>query len=98
MAVAVLIEVPGLTTETYDAVNEQSGMASDPPAGLIIHTCGEMEGGLRIFDVWETQEDLDRFESGRLVPAMNEVSAQSGASPMASSRREVYHLHNFLGS
>jgi len=98
MAVAILIEVPGLTTETYDAVNEQAGIASDPPAGLIIHTCGEMDGGLRIFDVWETQEDLDRFESERLVPAMNEVSAQSGGSPMDSSRREVYHLHSFLGS
>src|SRR5688500_2079195 len=98
MAVGVLSEVPGLTTEMYDAVNEKAGVEQDPPAGLIIQTCGPMHGGLRIFDVWETQEDHDRFVAQRLDPALGEVSQQFDGGPTGPPRREIYHLHNFLGS
>jgi hypothetical protein len=97
MAVAVMNEAPGLTTAIYDAVNEIARVESDPPAGLIVHTCGEMDGGLRIFDVWETQEDYERFAAERLGPAIEEASKQSGG-PSGPPRREIYALHRFMGS
>ena len=98
MAVAVMNEAAGLTTEMYDAVNEIARVASDPPAGLIVHTCGEVDGRLRIFDVWETEEDYERFAAERLGPAIEEVSKQPGGGPSGPPQRKVYALHNFLGS
>ena len=98
MAVAILAEVPGLTTEMYDAVTEAAGVRSDPPAGLIIHTCGPMDGGLRIFDVWETRADYDRFAEQRLRPAMGSVLERHGRSLADTPSAEIYDLHSFLGS
>ena len=44
MAIAMLVQVPGLNQERYDLVfqdNNQSGL----PAGLILHAAGPTQGG-----------------------------------------------------
>jgi hypothetical protein len=98
MAVGVLSEVRGLTAEMYDAVTAKANVESDPPVGLIVHTAGPMDGGFRIFDVWETREDHDRFISERLDPAIGEVSQQFGGGPSGPPNRSIYQLHSFLAS
>jgi hypothetical protein len=56
--------------ETYDAVSNQLGLASDHPAGLIVHSASEIESGeVQIVDVWETAEHASAFERERLFPA-----------------------------
>jgi len=43
------------------------GLGDDPPKGLITHLALERpEGGLRYIDVWESEEDCDRFGEERL--------------------------------
>ena len=96
MAVAFLREFdPGddRSTTNYDAVSGRVGVDQDPPDGLITHTAGFSDDGtFRIFDVWESREQAERFEEERLVPAMQEVMGDGGAQPPA--RREAYDLHN----
>ncbi len=94
MAVVVIQEVPA-TPEQYDAVNEKLAAHSDPPAGLLIHTGGEMEGGMRVIDVWESEEAFNTFREERLGPA---VAAVVGEEAMAAGPppTTIYELRDVI--
>ena len=54
----------------YQRIRE--GLGDDPPKGLIVHLAVQQpEGGLRYFDVWESEEDCDRFAQERLHPVVH---------------------------
>lgn len=94
MAVGVLNEVTEMTTEMYDQVDAKLNTAGDPPDGLIIHTAGATGGGLRIFDVWESEEQYNRFREERLLPAIREAAGEEAVSGAPSS--QIYELHNLV--
>ena len=48
------------------------GLGDGPPKGLIAHIAVERpEGGLRYTDVWESEQDCDRFVDERLHPVIH---------------------------
>lgn len=50
----------------------RDGLGDEPPKGLISHLAVERpEGGLRYIDVWESEEDWDRFAEERLHPVVH---------------------------
>ena len=62
-------DVP-IDAATYDRIVE--GLGDKPPEGLLVHLAVERpEGGLRYFDVWESEEDCDRFVEERLHPIVH---------------------------
>jgi len=70
MALAFLIEVPNMTPEDGAAVLRELDLAAQPPAGQIFHLEGPMEGGgMRVVDVWESEEVFLAFVQERLAPA-----------------------------
>jgi hypothetical protein len=97
MAIAMVQEFPvepdDRSTTNYDAVAERLNVAADPPAGLLIHTAGFTGTGLfRIFDVWESQEDWQRFREERLMPAIQPLMESGGAPPSADYTYELYSV------
>jgi len=59
----------------YQRIVEELG--SDPPQGLIVHLAIERaEGGLRYVDVWESEEDCDRFAEDRLHPVVHDLLSE----------------------
>jgi len=94
MAVGMLQELQGVSADQYDQVSAKMGVDESPPEGLIFHTAGEMEGGMRIFDVWESSEALERFTNERLMPAVEEVLGGGDRPP--ENVPLVYQLHNFI--
>ena len=82
MAVAYIQEftiVAGdLSTANYDAVVEALNLASAPD-GLIVHTAGfdHTDGVFRIFDVWESREQGDRFVDEQLNPILERFMADA---------------------
>ena len=53
------------------------GLGAEPPHGLIIHLAIERaEGGLRYVDVWESEQDCDRFAEERLHPVVRSLLAE----------------------
>ena len=56
------------STTNYDWAKEQIG--DDPIDGLIVHTAGFDKDAkvFRIMDVWESQEQNDRFIQERVQP------------------------------
>src|SRR5207244_9009966 len=74
MAVAYIQEfaIGDRSTTNYDFVAQQIGQG--PFDGLIAHTAGfdDEAGVFRIFDVWETREQADRFLAEHVQPLVEE--------------------------
>jgi hypothetical protein len=85
------------STRNYDTVNERLNARENPPKGGIFHTAGfdEEAGVFRIFDVWETREDGERFIRERLQPIVGELMAtRDDATP--PDREAWYELHDLM--
>src|SRR5919109_455395 len=78
------------STTNYDAIHERL-MQSGPIEGFLLHTAGFTGRGFRIFEVWETREQYDRFVEGRLMPIVRELASSDSRPPELT----VYGLHGF---
>jgi hypothetical protein len=89
------------STTNYDAVAAALDL-QDTPAGLLIHTAGfdHDAGVFRIFDVWETREQGEKFINDRLNPIVEPMAAaamQDPTSNFAPPNRETwYELHDSM--
>jgi hypothetical protein len=71
MAYAFTQDVP-IDAAVYRRIID--GLGPTPPDGLILHMAVALpEGGLRYFDVWESEEQWDRFAEERLHPVVHPV-------------------------
>ncbi len=103
MAIAYLQEFEikdgDTSTTNYDAVAAALDL-QDAPDGLLIHTAGfdHDAGVFRIFDVWETRQQGEKFINERLGPIiepMAAAAAQSADNDFAPPSREAwYELHD----
>jgi hypothetical protein len=94
MTVFAVLEFPGVTQAQYERVGAHLELTGGPE-GILYHACGQVDGGWRIMDVWESREAFDRFVDDTYLPAMRAVG---GPSP---SRREVvatYHAGDVQGA
>jgi hypothetical protein len=100
MAVAFIQEwknaAPG--TSNYDAIAAKLDVESNPPEGLVAHTAGRDSNGVwRIFSIWQSREQAQRFNAERLMPIVQEMMQQRGADDMAPpDTMDVYELHDFI--
>jgi hypothetical protein len=98
MAVAFIQEwkdgAPG--TSNYDAVAAKLDAENNPPEGLIAHTAGRDSGGVwRIFDIWQSREQAQRFQEERLMPIVQELMQhRDDMSPPDTI--DMYELHDFI--
>ena len=96
MAVAFMQEFAATgdtSTTNYDAIAAK--ISEGPwPEGNLIHTAGfGPDGTFRIFDVWETKEQLDAFMNDTLGPLLGQVmAAQPDLAP--PTKEETYELHD----
>ncbi len=69
-------------------------MGDTPAQGLILHAVGARGSGMRVIDVWESQEAYERFRNEQLVPAME--AAMPGAMEQGPPQMESLELHNLI--
>ncbi len=90
MAVAVLVDNPEGSQENYEKVRAQMGL--EAPAGGIFHAAGPSpNGGWRVLEVWESEEDARRFRDERLLPAFDAVGLPRPPGPP-----QIWQLHNYM--
>ena len=66
-----IYDVLGATREQYDQVNEK---LPELPEGGRVHIAGMTTDGLRVIEVWDSKEQIDRFmQEGGLGEAMEEA-------------------------
>jgi quinol monooxygenase YgiN len=69
MAVVMIQDQWGISPDFITKLTEEIDAKAKPPAGMVVHTAVQVEGGVRIIDVWESREAIDRFFQDRLMPA-----------------------------
>ena len=89
MAVAVIVDNPEGSQGVYDAVREKTGL--ERPAGGIFHAAGPSpSGGWRVIEVWESEQDAQRFVKERLLPAFEAIGVPPPPPP------EFWPVHNYM--
>jgi hypothetical protein len=78
------------STRNYDAVSELL-QGQEPIDGLRVHAAGFTGNGFRIFEVWDSKEQQERFLQDRLMPLL--VEQEGDPTPPTTL---VYELHNFM--
>ena len=71
MAIVVIASAPSRTA--YEAVHEEVGGTAP---GLIVHTASEVDGKVRIVEVWESRQHIDEFVQSNLGPALTELAVE----------------------
>lgn len=66
-----IYEVPGATLDQYDNVNEQLG--SEKPEGVHVHVAGKTADGLRVIEVWDSPEHIDKHMESGLGQALQDA-------------------------
>jgi hypothetical protein len=73
MAVVMRMEWPEVTTEQYEATRELVGWEREVPEGAIFHIAFFDDGGFKVVDLWESEEDFQRFADNRLNPGIAQI-------------------------
>jgi hypothetical protein len=89
MAVAMMVDNPNGSQEIYERLRALIGL--ERPAGGIFHLAGPSpDGGWRVIEVWESEEDAKRFFEEHLLPAAEAVGAPAPPAP------QVWKVHNYM--
>lgn len=96
MAILVNMTLPeNVSIEMVDAVDTEVDVKTNPPAGLIVHVAYLDGGRVRMVDVWESQDALDRFGQDRMGPAVAKVAAKYGMDP-GTPETAIVELHEVI--
>ncbi len=82
----------GVTPEQYDALKEAVKWDTDPAEGEIFHAASFDDKGLRVCDVWESEEDLNNFMRSRMMPGVQELGIPG------QPQTEVLPLHFYVAT
>jgi len=89
MAIAMVVDNPHGSEELYERVRELIGL--ERPAGGMCHLAGPRpEGGWRVIDVFDSEDDAKRFVQERVLPAIEAVGAELPPPP------QFWHVYNWL--
>lgn len=84
MAIGIYFNPPSMTAAQYDEIIrrlDEAGLGS--PAGRMYHVCFGSGDKLQVFDVWQSQQDFDKFGEA-LMPIAQEVGADPGQAVIES--------------
>lgn len=89
MAIFMQAELAGVTTEQYDKLNAKlQSLPGNPFEGCLAHVAVPTASGLQIFDLWESEQALQRFNEV-IMPVASEVGIPQGGMPKTSQ------VHNY---
>jgi hypothetical protein len=95
MAIGVIFNFPGGTTEQYDEVSRGlnhgqplRSLAEWPSGGCLSHVVGATPDGLCVLDVWESAEKFKAFGE-KLMPLIQQAA-------LKPDQPIVFQAHNFV--
>ncbi len=91
MAIAVIIELQG-TPADYQRLGEELGVMEEPPAGSVTHIAMLTETGVRLVEVWESQEAYETFVRDRLMPAQQRLGGSTSSAPAPQVYPVIYNV------
>jgi hypothetical protein len=89
MALGFYFAPESFTPEQYDeAIRRLDAAGAGSPPGRSYHCAFSGEGGINVFDVWDSQESFDKFGE-TLLPIMAELGTDPGEP-------QVAEIHNII--
>ena len=77
MAVVMVADIPGMTSEMYrQAIGQVRGPLEAAP-GFVAHAGTPTPQGFRVTEIWESREDCTRFLESTVMP----MAQQAGIAP-----------------
>lgn len=70
MAVMALISGDGVTREIYEQLRREVNWEGNQPTGGMFHVAGFGDRGVRVVDIWASEQDFNNFAKTRLAPAL----------------------------
>jgi hypothetical protein len=95
MPIVRIVSPREVTYAVYEQVQAKLDTANNPPDGLIAHTASEVDGRLKVVDIWESEEHALRFGEERLGPAIAEAAPDAGGPP-GPDQIEIYEIKNLV--
>jgi hypothetical protein len=90
MAIAIVHNLGGATTEQYDeSIKRLDEANAFPSPGQLYHVCFGESGSLRVVDVYESQEAFDKFGE-TLIPILNDIGINLSESDVS----EVHNINS----
>jgi hypothetical protein len=92
MAIGVQVDYRGVTLEQYDEVVEIMGLlpGGPPPSGVLFHCVTETDVGIRIIDVWESREALQKFQDEEIGLVFRKIGV---TTPPETAFFEVHNYY-----
>jgi quinol monooxygenase YgiN len=89
MPIAVYFHPRSLSASQYDeAIKELEAAGAGHPAARLYHACSGSDGGLMVFEVWESQQAFEDYGQV-LMPILAQAGIDAGAP-------EVMPVHNLV--
>lgn len=89
MAILMTAEVPGQTEQGYDGILQGLEKLLRAAPGFIMHAAHPVEGGWRVFEMWESKDDANRFFAEHVAPNL---------PPGVRPKRSIQALHSLVRS
>jgi hypothetical protein len=78
MAIGIYFAVQGMTAEKFSTVHERlDAIGQTNPPGRTFHAGYHVDGGIHVFDVWDSQETFEEFGQ-HLMPILAELGIDPG--------------------
>jgi hypothetical protein len=78
MALGIYFAPASMTADQYEAcIQKLEAAGAGQPAGRLYHACFGPSDKLAVFDVWDSQENFDRFGQ-TLMPILKELGVDTG--------------------
>ena len=89
--VVMTMDVAGLTHREFRAILNEMGVEARPEPGIYQHISHPTEAGMRIVEIWTSEEGFEEFAERRLRPAITKLGIQRDTTIVFQP------LHNFFG-
>ncbi|MGV9693079.1 hypothetical protein ACWDUX_28690 [Streptomyces sp. NPDC003444] len=81
MVLFVHAVLPGVGTEQYDRLNADLQRMPGVFDGCVAHACVPTDDGLEIFDMWETEQQMNAFVEKMMPVATEHGWPETGVAP-----------------
>lgn len=90
MAIGVYFHPESMSVEQYDRVIRRlEEMGAGSPPGRTYHCAFQVGDGLHVFDVWNSQEELDSFFDEAVMAILDEVGIDPGEPDISPIHNEI---------
>ncbi|WP_030217452.1 hypothetical protein [Streptomyces bikiniensis] len=88
MTLFVHAVVPGVSTEQYDELNAALQRTPGVFDGCVAHACVSTDDGIEVFDMWETEQQMNAFVEKMTPVAVEHGRPETGIAP------RIMRVHN----